>query len=133
MKSIRQLGIWMDHSIAHLMEYKNNMIESETMEKESFIREDEGINWKNESLIQNKEQNDQSNYFKRLIDVIKNYDEILLFGPTDAKNELFNQIDKVQSLCMIKITMKTTDKMTENHEKAFVRDFFNTSGKRIGI
>jgi len=59
MKSIRQLGIWMDHSIAHLMEYKNNMIESETMEKESFIREDEGINWKNESLIQNKEQNDQ--------------------------------------------------------------------------
>jgi hypothetical protein len=125
MKTRKLLGIWMDHSIAHLMEFKNNTIVPETIEAESFIREDEGINWKDESLIQNKEQNDLSKYFNRLIDKIKDYDEVLLFGPTDAKRELFNSIDSIHNLDMIKITLKTVDKMTDNQQKAFVREFFN--------
>jgi hypothetical protein len=129
MKIKKLLGIWMDHSIAHLMEFKNNMIVSETIEADSFVRDDEGINWRDESLIQNKEQIDLSNYFDKLIYVIKDYDEVLLFGPTEAKSELFNQIDTFHKLDMIKITMKTTDKMTENQRQAFVRDFFTVPGK----
>lgn len=124
MKTMKLLGIWMDHSIAHLMEFSNNTISSLTIEAESFIREDEGINWKDESLIQNKEKIDLSKYFDRLIQVIKDYDEVLLFGPTDAKRELFNLIDAIPNLDMIKITIKTVDKMTDNQQQAFVREFF---------
>jgi hypothetical protein len=124
MKTQKLLGIWMDHSNAHLIELKNNVISSETIEAESFIRTDEGINWKDESLIRNKEHIDLSNYFDKLIDLIKDYDEVLLFGPTEAKTELFNHIDHIKNLDMIKITIKTTDKMTKNQQYAFVREFF---------
>jgi len=125
MKIKKQLGIWMDHSFAHLMEFKNNEIESDTIEAESFIRDDEAINWKNDSQFQSSEQNDRSHYFKQLTSVIQNYDEVLLFGPTDAKIELFGLIDSNELLDFIRITLKTVDKMTENQQHAFVRAFFS--------
>ena len=39
--------------------------------------------------MHNKEQHEQSDYYKKLGETIKNYTEVLLFGPTDAKVELF--------------------------------------------
>lgn len=132
MKTTKQLGIWMDHTIAHLMELKNSNIVSETIEAETIIlHEDIEINWKDESSIHNKEQYNLSHYFKKLINVIKDYDEVLLFGPTDAKNELFNLIDNIRYMDMIKITIKTTDKMPENQQLNFVREYFNISGAPV--
>jgi len=130
MKTTKQLGIWMDHSIAHLMELKNSNIVSEIIEAESIIQEEDiEINWKDESSIQNKEQYNLSHYFKKLINVIKDYDEVLLFGPTDAKSELFNLIDNIHYMDMIKIAIKTTDKMPEDQQLIFVREYFNKSGQ----
>ena len=40
--------------------------------------------------MHNKEQQQQTAYFKQLADVIKNYDAVVLFGPTDAKAQLYN-------------------------------------------
>jgi hypothetical protein len=131
MKTTKRLGIWMDHSIAHLMELKNNNIESEIIVAQSIIHEDIEINWKDESSIQNKVQYNLSHYFKKLIDVIKDFDELLLFGPTNAKNELFNLIDNIHNMDMIKITIRTTDKMPEDQQKTFVRDFFIKSALPI--
>jgi stalled ribosome rescue protein Dom34 len=124
MKTRKLLGIWMDHSIAHLTALQNDTVVSRTIEADSFIREDESVNSKDESLIQNKEKNDLSNYFNQLVQVIKDYDEVLLYGPTEAKSELFNQIENDHNLNKIKFTLKTTDKMTENQQEAFVKDFF---------
>ena len=131
MKTTKQLGIWMDHSIAHLMELKNSNIVSEIIEAESIVPEDEDIeiNWKDETSIQNKERYNLSHYFKKLINVIKDYDEVLLFGPTDAKSELFNLIDNIHHMDMIKIAIKTTDKMPEDQQLIFVREYFNKSGQ----
>jgi len=131
MKTTKQLGIWMDHSIAHLMKLENNIIVSETIEAESIIPEDEDIeiNWKDERSIQNKEQYNLSHFFKKLINVIKDYDEVLLFGPTDAKIELFNLIDNIHHMDMIKIAIKTTDKMPEDQQQTFVREYFNKKGQ----
>jgi len=131
MKTAKQLGIWMDHSIAHLMELKNSNIVSEIIEAESIVPEDEDIeiNWKDETSIQNKERYNLSHYFKKLINVIKDYDEVLLFGPTDAKSELFNLIDNIHHMDMIKIAIKTTDKMPEDQQLIFVREYFNKSGQ----
>jgi hypothetical protein len=126
MKSLKQLGIWMDHSTAHLMEFRNNRIVSETIEAETIVMEEDiEINWKDESSIQNKEQYNLSHYFKKLINVIKDYDEVLLFGPTDAKKELFNLINSIHNMDMIKIAIKTTDKMHDDLQQAIVREYFN--------
>jgi len=53
--------------------------------------------------------------------IIKNYREVLLFGPTDAKHELQNMLHKDHLFADIKITVEQADKMTENQQHAFVR------------
>ena len=71
-----------------------------------------------------KEQHQQSSYYKKLRDAIKNYQEVVLFGPTDAKNELLNLLKADHLFENIKIEVKHYDKMTENQMHAFVREYF---------
>lgn len=80
---------------------------------------------KSEKLMHNKEQHEQSEYYKKLGETIISYDEVILFGPTDAKIELFNVLRADQRFAKIKIEIKQTDKMTENQEHAFVREHFS--------
>ncbi len=129
MKTKKQLGIWMDHSIAHLIEVTEDQSGVTSIDSRAEPLDDEQISFKGESHMMNKEQEILSTFYKKITDKIKDYDEVLLFGPTDAKSELFNQIDNIHQLSMIKITIKTTDKMTENQQQAFVRDFFNKTEK----
>ncbi len=74
----------MDHASAHLMEYNNAMI-TEIILSESTHAEKEKTLQKGESMMHNKEQQQDSVYYKTLGESIKNYDEVLLFGPTNAK------------------------------------------------
>ena len=45
--------------------------------------------------------------------LILNYDHVLLFGPTNAKSELHNFLNKDLHFKDIQIDVKTTDKMTD--------------------
>jgi len=125
MTTTKKLGIWMDHSIAHLMEFTTDPIETNTIESKFTHQEKEESLGKSEKLTHNKEQHEQSEYYKKLGETIKSYDEVILFGPTDAKIELFNVLRADQRFAKIKIEIKQTDKMTENQEHAFVREHFS--------
>ncbi|MBC7777654.1 MAG: hypothetical protein H7246_19625 [Phycisphaerae bacterium] len=124
MQSIKRLGIWMDHSSAHLMEFSDNQIETKTLDSKFTHQEKEHSLRKGENLMHNKEQQQQGDYYKKLGEVIKGYDEVILFGPTDAKVELFNLLSADQHFAKIKIDVKSSDKMTEHQEHAFVKDYF---------
>jgi len=54
-------------------------------------------------------------------------DSVFLFGPTDAKVELFNILEADHRFAKIKIEVKHADKMTENQQHAFVKKFFSKS------
>lgn len=125
MKTKKQLGIWMDHSVAHLIGLKTDSTENKTIVAQ-IGEQDEALNSRDESLIQNKEQNELSDFFSRLSNVIINYDEVLLFGPTNAKTELVNILNSDNHFNEIKIEVKPADKLTENQEQAFVNEHFNT-------
>jgi hypothetical protein len=58
-------------------------------------------------------------------EVIKNYKRIILFGPTNAKVELFDVLSEDEQFSKIKIEIKDTDKMTENQKSSFVTDYFS--------
>lgn len=126
MESIRRIGIWMDHITAHLMEYKAemkaNIIESEF----THADKEESIS-KSEKLMHNKEQHKQAEFYHKLAKVIINFDEVLLFGPTEAKNELYNLLKDDHQYSEIKFEVKSTDKLTENQEHAFVKDYFKSN------
>lgn len=127
MKSVKKIGIWMDHSIAHLLELSNNKLITNTLESTPAFPEQIQNLRMDESLMQNKEQNQLKDFFKNLCDVIIDYDEVLLFGPTDAKTELFNMLKENRQFEKIKIEVKPADKMSENQEEAFVKEYFNAS------
>jgi len=124
MKKIKHLGIWMDHSNAFLMELTDDTIVTNSIISESARQENEYSFDKHEKRIHNKEQHQQLSYYKKLSDAIRNYQEVVLFGPTDAKNELLNLLKADHFLGDIKIEVKHSDKMTENQMHAFVREYF---------
>jgi hypothetical protein len=59
---------------------------------------------------------------------MKDYDEVILFGPTDAKSELYNLLKNDHHFDKIRIEVKPADKMTENQQQAFVKKYFSISG-----
>jgi len=124
MKNIKQLGIWMDHSNAYLLEVINDTIETERVVSELSDPEAEFNFYKGEKLINKKERHLQVKYYKRLGEIIKKYQEIVLFGPTDAKSELLNLLKTDHLFEKIKTEAINSGKMTESQMHTFVREYF---------
>jgi len=124
MKNIKQLGIWMDHSNAYLLEVKNDTIETERVVSELSDPEAEFNFYKGEKLINKKERHLQLKYYKRLGEIIKKYQEVVLFGPTDAKSELLNLLKTDHLFEKIKTEAINSGKMTESQMHTFVREYF---------
>lgn len=116
MKSAKQLGIWMDHSTANIMEYSNDKVVTISLELVPAFPEQVQNLRMDESLMHNKEQNQQTDFYKKLGDIITDYKEVLLFGPTNAKNELFNLLKDDRQFEKIKFEVMSTDKLTENQQ-----------------
>lgn len=127
MTTTKRLGIWMDHSTANLIEFTDE--KTAAIEVDAQVGEqDEPLNPSDETMIQNKEQNELSDFYKRISEVIKGYDEVLLFGPTHAKDELNNILKDDHHFDDVKIEIKPADNMTENQQQAFVKEHFDTIG-----
>jgi hypothetical protein len=124
MKNVKQLGIWMNHSNAYLMELTNDKIVTNRVISELSNHEAEYNFYKGEKLIHKKEQHLQLNYYKKIGDIIKKYQDVVLFGPTDAKKELFNLVKTDHLFDDIKIEVKNSDRMTEDQMQTFIRDYF---------
>ncbi|WP_452228079.1 hypothetical protein [Lacinutrix sp. MEBiC02404] len=123
MKNTKNLGIWMDHSIANLIDLNSNK-HSYAIESEfTFDTKEEALN-KSESGMHNKKQQMQEAYYKEIGDVILNYTNVLLFGPTNAKTELHNYLHKDLHFKNIKMDVESADKMTDNQQHAFVKNHF---------
>lgn len=120
----KNLGIWMDHSTARLMEPANDEMVAKTIES-TFTHESKGESLsKSEHVMHNKEQHQQAEYYKKLGESIRNYNSVLLFGPTTAKDELHNLLKADHNFEKIKIDVKQSDKMSDNQQQAFVNEHF---------
>lgn len=123
MAKAKELGIWMDHSNAILMEYTSDPVEIKTISSQHESKQNS--HGSSENVTQNKEQHQQSEYYKRLGETIQNYESIVLFGPTNAKVELYNILKADHRFGKIKMEVKPVDKMTENQQHAFVKEYFS--------
>jgi Lhr-like helicase len=123
-KETNHLGIWMDHASAHLMDVTTDSIITNVITSKFTHQAKEEVLSKGESHMHNKEQHQQSGYYKQLAEIIKNYQDVILFGPTDAKAELYNILKADHHFDAIHIHVKQAEKMTENQEHAFVKKYF---------
>ena len=123
MKTFKSIGIFMDHENACFISYNQN-VEPIIKSKFSHLEKIKSLNTHGENLMHNKEQHLQLDYYNEIAEVIKKYDYVLLFGPTEAKNELFNILHANHLFDKINIKIENTDKMTDNQQHAFVLEFF---------
>ncbi len=117
----------MDHSNAHLIEFTTDPdLKEKKIITSKFTHEakEESLG-KNENLMHNKERHQTSEYYKELGLVIRNYESVILFGPTDAKVELLNILTSDHLFSKVKIEVQNIDKMTDNQQRAFVREYFS--------
>jgi stalled ribosome rescue protein Dom34 len=70
--------------------------------------------------MHNKENQMHETYFKEIGHEILKYHHILIFGPTHAKTELLNFLNKDLHYKNIQIDVKSANKMTENEKRAFI-------------
>ena len=117
----------MDHQNANLIEFTTDPMETKTIHsKFTHAAKEKSIN-QGENKMHTKEKHQQAEYYKELGKVIHQYQSVILFGPTDAKTELYNLLTTDHHFSQVKIHVKQADKMTENQQHAFVRDYFTTS------
>jgi hypothetical protein len=107
MKQTKCLGIWLDHSHAHLIDYNPLSTETDINSDITHQIKEETLH-KSEHVMHNKEQHEQREYFIAIANKILNYDEVVLFGPTN-----------------IRIETRPGEKMTHFEEHEFVRNFFS--------
>lgn len=124
MKNTKRLGIWLDHASAHLIELTTTPLKSKIIL--SAFTHDKKLHmlFKSEKMMHNLERNLQKKYFEDIGEVIVDQHEVVLFGPSDAKIELYNYLKADSQFKDIKIEYKQADNMTENEKHAFVRNYF---------
>lgn len=128
MKSTENLGIWMDHSFAHIMEFTSKHFEIETIE--SKFKSNENVEnveklEKADSEIDSEQKKKLFNYYKKIGEYIRKYKRVILFGPTNAKVELFDFLSEDERFLKIKFEIKNTDKMTQSQQHTFVKEYFS--------
>jgi len=126
MSIAKKIGIWMDHQNANLIEFTQDPMETKTVHSKFTHEAKEDSLHQGENKMHTKEQHQQAEYYKELGKVIHRYESVVLFGPTDAKAELYNLLTADHHFSQVKIQVKPTDKMTENQQHAFVKEFFTT-------
>ncbi|MFD2203213.1 hypothetical protein [Shivajiella indica] len=139
-KSFKQVGVWIDFSKALLIGYnKGNAELIETIDSpyESIKRiEGEGNDTtrfspnsehasNNEYRKNNISHNELNEYFKIMEAKLHGFDDILLFGPGTAKEQLRNRLRENKSFGGKWFSVQPSDKLTNNQLLAFVRDFYD--------
>lgn len=137
-------GIWLDHKKAYIIKQGNDLDEIKEIVNmtEGLVREPglngDSTNWgypggsSNEYRKNNILRNELKDYFNRICKELGLCDELLLFGPTKAKNEFFTFLIDKKILKDSKIFIKTTDKLSENEMLRLVEDFYvNTRSLKV--
>lgn len=114
----------MDHQNANLMEFTEKPMITRTITSAFTHGEKEQILKRSENLMHRKERSEQAAYYRALGDEIIKYNQVVLFGPTDAKVELYDSLKDNEQFSNVRFEVIPTDKMTENQQHAFVREYF---------
>jgi stalled ribosome rescue protein Dom34 len=119
----KNIGIWMDHSNANLIDLQTGKSDHTIVSEFDFETKEEALQ-RSENIMHNKRQQMNEAFYKEIGSELVNYKHVLLFGPTDAKTELNNYLKKDSKFKDIQIEVESADKMTDNEKVAFVKNHF---------
>lgn len=114
----------MDHTNAYPIESGTHTRKLSSIQS-SFTHHINALN-KGESLAHHhQKQHHQAAFYKRVGTVMRDYDNVLLFGPTDAKRELLNILRADYRFEKIGIDVKETKTMTLSEQQQFIHEHFS--------
>ena len=124
MIKIKQLAIFMDDTNALLMELYNHMIVSRNIvfkskENEEYI----DYNYSAPVRITSLQWHHLA-YYKEISDIIRNYQQVVLFGPINTKEKFYKLLETDQHFRNIKIEFINTNKMTDFQIHEFVLNYY---------
>lgn len=120
----QQAGVWMDHRTSILITQEN---EGGAYAVQGKVKANEYHGDKGEHAANKAEQADNRKYFKTIASLIGKYDEIFIFGPGKSQEEFLNFLDGDTHFKGKKITLGSSEHITDHQMIAKVRDFFNPS------
>lgn len=125
MKDIKYLGVWMDENSAQLIELKAGPGPASTKKLLlKFRRAEKGMKPGQGAAFAAQAPDKQAIFYQELCIVIKNYDEIVLFGPMEAKTELRNILRNDPFFLKKRIAIEHTSHMNDAQQHRFVEDYF---------
>jgi hypothetical protein len=81
-----------------------------------------------EKTLHNRRENEEQSYFEEILENVNSADEVVIFGPGEAKDHLVNAIKAHPSHFSADLmAVLTADKMTENQQVAYVKTFFEAN------
>ncbi|MEP7257276.1 MAG: hypothetical protein ABI687_02785 [Flavitalea sp.] len=115
-------GIWLDSAKAMIIAQD---------EKGEFIifnnlKGRENHSGGNEHTINNAKKSEELKYFKSVSALLLPYDEILIFGPGTAQEQLQHHLKETVQFNDKKVTIDSAPQMTDNQAIAWVREFFKS-------
>lgn len=136
----KQTGIWLDSKEAYFIELKDGelaslrKIDSDVQHASSKGGAPAGglrggtMTGASEKTRENRKRNQAHGYYEEIIENIHDADEVVIFGPGEAKDLLLNAIKAHPSHFSADLmAVLTTDKMTENQKVAYVKTFFEAN------
>lgn len=121
----------MDHANAHLIEFSDEIKITETVSL-NFDHQDKNETLQSsESEMHKKQEQRQNGYYKKLGATIKDFTDVVLFGPTNAKSELFNFLRQNNLFDSIKIEVIHAENMSDKKQHQFVREYFKKVDVKI--
>lgn len=121
----KQLGIYIDDTGPQVVEYRPGIIRKVALPPFPAGSNKSGETFKRtESYMYDIEREQQTNYMQQLKSVISHCDNLLLFGPTNLKVELFNLLRTDNCFAKTIINVRQTSRLTESLQQDFVMDHF---------
>ncbi|HVE61686.1 MAG TPA: hypothetical protein VNA26_07700 [Chitinophagaceae bacterium] len=112
-------GVWIDNQKAMII-----TADGADFSIKEKLKADENFGGGSEHSINNAKQSGNLKYFKAISGRLLNYDEILIFGPGKAQEQLQNHLEEDAQFNNKKITVDSAEHITEPQMIAMVRDFF---------
>ncbi|MFT6748409.1 MAG: hypothetical protein ACI9XR_000045 [Flavobacterium sp.] len=82
MKTDKNIGIWMDHSVAEIITL-NQLKDNQKIYSNFTTETKEEVLKRSEFTMHNKEEQLNEAFFKKISEEILKYNHVLLFGPTN--------------------------------------------------
>ncbi len=136
----KQTGIWLDSKEANFIELVDgDLVNFRKIDSGSHKGKAKGgspsgglrggtATGVSEKTLENRRRNEEREYYDEILENVKEADEVVIFGPGEAKDHLLSAIKAHPSHFNSDLmAVLTADKMTENEKVAYVKTFFEAN------